>query len=85
MTLKVYAQLLRPYKAAEPRRKSLSASKRIQPAGIPILPSGGGICDLSYPNSTTRRGRIQRGGLVSPTLTTGNTGICAVRFEGGGE
>ena len=46
---------------------------------------GGGICDLSYPNSTTRRGRIQRGGLVSPTLTTGNTGICAVRFERGGE
>ena len=85
MTLKVYAQLLRPYKAAGPRQKSLSASKRIQPAGIPILPSGGGICDLSYPNSTTRRGRIQRGGLVSPTLTTGNTGICAVRFERSGE
>ena len=46
---------------------------------------GEGICDLSYPNSTTRRGRIQRGGLVSPTLTTGNAGICAVRFERGGE
>ena len=46
---------------------------------------GGGICDLSYPNSTTRRGRIQPGGLVSPTLTTGNVGICAVRFERGGE
>lgn len=43
MTLKVYAQLLRPYKAAAPRRKSLSASKRIRPAGIQILPSGGGF------------------------------------------
>ena len=46
MTLKVYAQLLRPYKAAEQRRKSLSASKRIQPAGIPILPSGGDLRSL---------------------------------------
>lgn len=46
MTLKVYAQLLRPYKAAELRRKSLSASKRIRPAGIQILPSGGDLRSL---------------------------------------
>ncbi|WP_425366414.1 hypothetical protein [Gemmiger formicilis] len=46
MTLKVYAQLLRPYKVEELRRKSLSASKRIRPAGIPILPSGGDLRSL---------------------------------------
>ena len=31
----------------------------------------GGVCDLSYPNSDTRRGRVQEGGTVSPTLTCG--------------
>jgi len=29
----------------------------------------GGVCDLSYPNSEFRRGRVQEGGVVSPTLT----------------
>ena len=28
-----------------------------------------GVCDLSYPNSKTRRGRVQEGGNVCPTLT----------------
>lgn len=29
----------------------------------------GGVCDLSYPSSKTRRGRVQDGGTVTPTLT----------------
>lgn len=29
----------------------------------------GGVCDLSYPSSTTRRGRVQDGGKVTPALT----------------
>ena len=29
-----------------------------------------GVCDLSYPNSKNRRGRVQEGGSVCPTLTT---------------
>lgn len=29
----------------------------------------GGVCDLNRPNSKTRRGRVQHGGLVSPTIT----------------
>ena len=29
----------------------------------------GGVCDLSYPNSKTRRGRVQDGGSVTPALT----------------
>lgn len=40
----------------------------------------GGVCDLSYPNSKTRRGRIQDGGKVSPTLTC-NTENCLRRIE----
>lgn len=30
----------------------------------------GGIADLSYPNSLTRRGRVQEKGLICPTITT---------------
>lgn len=35
-----------------------------------------GVADLSYPGSTTRRGRVQENGTVSPTLTAAQTGIC---------
>ena len=31
----------------------------------------GGVCDLSYPTSKLRRGRVQEGGTVSPTLLCG--------------
>ena len=37
-----------------------------------------GICDLSYPNSKTRRGRVQEGGKVPPTLTAANQDICYI-------
>lgn len=32
----------------------------------------GGVADLDYPNSTTRRGRVINNGKVSPTITTSN-------------
>ena len=35
----------------------------------------GGVADLSYPDSTTRRGRVQSGGDVCPTLTATETGV----------
>lgn len=35
----------------------------------------GGVADLSYPDSTTRRGRVQEGGDVCPTLTATETGV----------
>ena len=35
----------------------------------------GGAADLSYPTSKIRRGRVQGGGDISPTLTT-TSGIC---------
>lgn len=35
---------------------------------IPL--ENGGVADLSFPTSTTRRGRVQNNGTISPTLTT---------------
>ena len=35
----------------------------------------GGVADLSYPDSKTRRGRVQEGGDVCPTLTATETGV----------
>ena len=37
-----------------------------------------GVCDLSYPNSKTRRGRVQEDGKVSPTLTAASQDICYI-------
>ena len=38
----------------------------------------GGAVDLSYPNSKTRRGRVQESGTICPTITAQNTGICLI-------
>lgn len=38
----------------------------------------GGAVDLSYPTSKTRRGRVQEGGLICPTITAQTTGICII-------
>ena len=35
-----------------------------------IMMELGGVCDLSYPSSKTRRGRVQDNGSVTPTITT---------------
>lgn len=40
----------------------------------------GGVFDASYPDSTTRRGRVQGNGFISPTLTGGGEPPCL--FEG---
>ena len=36
-----------------------------------------GVCDLSYPTSIYRRGRVQGGGQIAPTITT-TSGICKI-------
>lgn len=41
----------------------------------------GGVEDLSYPTSTTRRGRVQEMGRVSPTLTATETGVCKIESQ----
>lgn len=35
----------------------------------------GGVVDLSYPQSKTRRGRVQENGEICPTITASNIGI----------
>lgn len=41
-----------------------------------------GICDLTYPNSKTRRGRVQDKGACCPTLTTGKKDVCYIDVHG---
>lgn len=41
----------------------------------------GGVADLSYPESKTRRGRVQENGECCPTLTTTETGICKIESQ----
>lgn len=38
----------------------------------------GGVADLSFPSSKTRRGRVQDGGNTCPTLTAETTGVCRI-------
>lgn len=37
-----------------------------------------GVADLSYPDSKTRRGRVQDNGNTCPTITATETGICRI-------
>ena len=41
----------------------------------------GGVADLSFPDSSTRRGRVQENGQVSPTLMAGEQDICRVENQ----
>ena len=41
----------------------------------------GGVADLSYPNSKTRRGRVQENGTISPTITATETGVCRIETK----
>lgn len=38
----------------------------------------GGVADLSYPESKTRRGRVQENGNICPTITATETGVCRI-------
>ena len=59
---------------------AVTAAKRDNTQNYVVIPANaadgqqimelGGVCDLSYPSSKTRRGRVQDGGSVTPTLTT---------------
>lgn len=47
----------------------------------PTLNTCGGVADLSYPDSKTRRGRVQEGGKICPTLTATETGVCRIESD----
>lgn len=42
----------------------------------------GGVADLSFPTSKTRRGRVQDMGDTSPTITATETGVCKIEKVG---
>lgn len=42
-----------------------------------------GIADLSYPSSKLRRGRVQGGGNLCPTITAHYAGIVRIKVEEG--
>lgn len=42
----------------------------------------GGVADLSYPNSETRRGRVQDNGNTCPTITAESQDICRIEQVG---
>ena len=39
-----------------------------------------GVCDLSYPTSKFRRGRVQGVGKISPTITTTSGVVKIIRW-----
>ena len=59
---------------AEPLRIPQATKKGF----VEVMP--GSLFDMSYPESKTRRGRVQEGGKVSPTLMASGEGSCL--YEG---
>lgn len=41
----------------------------------------GGVADLSYPDSKTRRGRVQGNGQICPTITSEVMMICKIELS----
>lgn len=41
----------------------------------------GGVVDLSYPDSKTRRGRVQGNGQICPTITSEVMMICKIELS----
>ena len=41
----------------------------------------GGVADLSFPTSKTRRGRVQENGNVCPTLMANNQDLCKLEAD----
>ena len=41
-----------------------------------------GVFDAAYPSSRTRRGRVQEGGTVCPTITCNSTLLLFEGYEG---
>lgn len=41
----------------------------------------GGVADLGFPNSETRRGRVQNGGGLSPTIMSATLTICRMELD----
>ena len=46
-----------------------------------VLCKIGGVADFSYPDSKTRRGRVQENGDIVPTITAERGDVCKVESE----
>lgn len=44
----------------------------------------GGVADFAFPDSKTRRGRVQGGGHICPTITAESMEICKIESLRGG-
>lgn len=67
-----------------PMKGNYTESLRIPKQGYIEVPPGS-LFDMSYPESKTRRGRVQEGGKVSPTLMASGEAPCyyeGVEFKG---
>lgn len=67
---RVYCDYSPSLRAERTGLKTIEVRQATKEGSIPC--EVGGVADLSYPNSTTRRGRVQGNGQISPTLTTEN-------------
>lgn len=67
----------RDYKGFDNRKSNAVLVKQATKKGA-IECEVGGVADLSFPESKTRRGRVQDGGQTSPTITATETGICKI-------
>ena len=59
------------------RKKEYVGIKQATKQGYAVMEVGG-VADFLYPTSELRRGRVQGGGQVCPTITSENTGVCKV-------
>ena len=46
-----------------------------------VLCEVGGVADFSYPDSKTRRGRVQGNGQICPTITSEVVMICKIEKQ----
>ena len=58
------------YGVKQPPTMHIEVKQATKEGSIPC--EVGGVADLNYPNSQTRRGRVQGNGQICPTLTTEN-------------
>ena len=67
----------REEKRREEKRREYVGIKQATQQGYAVMEVGG-VADFLYPTSKLRRGRVQGGGQISPTITAENSGVCKV-------
>lgn len=68
-----------PYDLLSPYDEHYVKVKQATSLGYILCPYGG-VADLSFPTSKLRRGRVQGGGSISPTIMASGS-CCLYRIE----